>query len=58
MRIEYFRKSITSRRLKEYGTPHSEIICSEIGDSKKKWLCISDSSFEELNISVSKAHAL
>ena len=54
-----------SRRLKEYGTPHSETICSEITMSKKKWLYISfyrppevdtlDSFFKEVNTSLSKA---
>ena len=38
--LEYVRKGIISRRLKEYETPHSKTICSEI-ISKKKWLFIS-----------------
>ena len=63
--IEYVRKGIISRSLKEYETLHSETICSEITISKKKWLYISiyrlpeannlDSFFEELNSSLSKA---
>ena len=48
-------------RLKEYETPHSKTICSEITMSKKKWLYISiyrspevknlDSFFEEVKTS-------
>ena len=63
--IEYVRKGIINRRLKENETPHSETICSEITISKKRWLYIRiyrppevnnlDSFFEELNTSLSKA---
>ena len=34
--IEYVRKGIISRKLKEYETPHSKTTCSEITISKKK----------------------
>ena len=63
--IEYVRKGIISRSVKEYETPHSETICSEITISKKKWLYISiyrppeannlDSFFEKSYTSLSKA---
>ena len=63
--IEYVRKDVISRRLKEYETAHSETICSEITISKKTWFFIStyrppeannlDSFFEELNTSLSEA---
>ena len=62
--IEYVRKCIINRRLKEYETLHRETTCSEITISKKKWLSISmyrppeasnlDFFFEELNTSLSE----
>ena len=61
----YYVCECISTRLKEYETPHSETVCSEITISKKTWFCISiyrppetnnlDSFFEELNTILSKA---
>ena len=39
--IEYVKKGIICKRLKEYELKEIEPICSEITISKKKWFCIS-----------------
>ena len=39
--IEYVKKGIICKRLKEYEPKEIESICSEITISKKKWFCIS-----------------
>ena len=39
--IEYVKKGVICKRLKEYEPKEIESICSEITISKKKWFCIS-----------------
>ena len=63
--IEFVKKEIISKRLKDLETNLSETISTEITISKKKWFCMSvyrppsssniDTFFTELTISLSKA---
>ena len=63
--IEFVKKGLICKRLKNFETSASECICSEITVSKRKWSCFSISSppsnenldifFEELANSLSKA---
>ena len=63
--IEFFKKGIITKRLKNLETNLSETICTEITISKKRWFCMSvyrppssshiDTFFAELTISLSKA---
>ena len=39
--IEFVRKGFITKRMKEYETKLSEIICTEFTVSKKKWFCLS-----------------
>ena len=39
--IEYVKKGLICKRLKNFEPRKSECICSEITVSKKKWLCFS-----------------
>ena len=39
--IEFFRKGFITKKMKEYETKLSEIICTEFTVSKKKWFCLS-----------------
>ena len=39
--IEYVKKGIICKRLKEYEPKEIESVCSEITISKKNWFCIS-----------------
>ena len=63
--IEFVKKGIITKRLKDLETNLSETICTEINISKKRWFCMSvyrpptssniDTFFAELTISLSKA---
>ena len=63
--IEFVKKGLICKRLKNFKTSASECICSEITISKRKWLCFSiyrppsnenlEIFFEELTNSLSKA---
>ena len=63
--IEFVKKGIITKRLKDLETNLSETICTEITISKKRWFCMSvyrppsssniDTFFTELTISLSKA---
>ena len=63
--IEFVKKGLICKRLKNFETSASECIWSEITVSKRKWLCFSiyrppfnenlDIFFEELTNSLSKA---
>ena len=62
--IEFVKKGIITKRLKDLETNLSETICTEITISKKRWFCMSvyrpptssniDTFFAELTISLSK----
>ena len=39
--IQFVRKGFITKRMKEYETKLSEIICTEFIVSKKKWFCLS-----------------
>ena len=63
--IEFDKKGVITKRLKDLQTNLSQTICTEITISKKRWLCMSvyrppfssniDTFFDELTISLSKA---
>ena len=63
--IEFVKKGIITKRLKDLETNLSETICTQITISKKRWFCMSvyrpptssniDTFFAELTISLSKA---
>ena len=63
--IEYVKKGIICKRLKEFEPDKIESICSEITISKKKWFCMSvyrppdyenlSTFFESITLSLSKA---
>ena len=63
--IEFVKKGILTKRLKDLEKNLSETICTEITISKKRWFCMSvyrppsssniDTFFSELTISLSKA---
>ena len=63
--IEYVKKGLICKRLKNFEPRKSECICSEITVSKKKWLCFSiyrppsydylELFFDELTSSLNKA---
>ena len=64
--IEYVKKGIICKRLKEFEPDKIESICSEITISKKKWFCMSvyrppdyenlSTFFESITLSLSKAN--
>ena len=63
--IEFVKKGIITKRLKDLETNLSATICTEITTSKKRWFCMSmyrlpsssniDTFFAELTVSLSKA---
>ena len=62
---EFVKKGIITKRLKDLEKNLSEMICTEITTSKKRWFCMSvcrlpssaniDTIFAELTVSLSKA---
>ena len=63
--MEYVRRGVICKRLKDFETTISESICSELLISKKKWFCMSiyrppnynnlSTFFDEITLSLNKA---